>query len=140
MRSRADWLVPVLWQASRGTHRPDIGVEVAGRRVAIEVELCVKAPRRLRAILAGYEALIAAGSLSGGVVYVSDRDDVLAAVTRAAAAVGVPEGRLRTRSLVRCAARAAQIGLSAPASHRRCETVDGSWHRANRLVSRGVMR
>jgi hypothetical protein len=99
MRSRADWLVPVLWQASRGTHRPDVGVEVAGRRVAIEVELCVKAPRRLRAILAGYEALIAADALSGGVVYVSDRDDVLAAVMRAAVAVGVPEGRLRTLSL-----------------------------------------
>jgi hypothetical protein len=99
LRNRPDWLVPVLWTNSSGTHRPDAGAEVAGRRVAIEVELSHKAPRRLRAILAGYEALIADGTLDGGVLYVSDRDDVLRAVSRAATLVGVPAAAFRTRTL-----------------------------------------
>ena len=99
LRNRPDWLVPVFWTNSSGNHRPDAGAEVAGRRVAVEVELSHKAPRRLRAILAGYEALIADGTLDGGVLYVSDRDDVLRAVRRAATRVGVPATAFRTRTL-----------------------------------------
>ncbi len=98
MRDRPDWRVPVLWTNSYGTHRPDAGAEVGGRRVAVEVELSHKAPRRLRAILAGYEPLIADGTLDG-VLYVSDRDDVLRAVRRAAMHVGVPATAFRTRTL-----------------------------------------
>ena len=63
LRNRPDWLVPVFLSNSSGTHRPDAGAEVGGRRVAVEVELSHKAPRRLRAILAGYAALIADGTL-----------------------------------------------------------------------------
>lgn len=116
LRERPDWLVPVFWTNSSGTHRPDAGAQVAGRRVAIEVELSHKAPRRLRAILAGYEALIADGTL-GGVLYVSDRDDVLRAVRRAATRVGVPASAFRTRTLgqvqddVRSISTAADGGL-----------------------------
>jgi hypothetical protein len=91
--------VPVFSTNRYGTHRPDAGAEVAGRRVAVEVELSHKAPRRLRAILAGYEALMADGTLDGGVLYVSDRDDVLRCVTRAAKHVGVPATAFRTRTL-----------------------------------------
>ena len=98
LRNRPDWLVPVFLSNSSGTHRPDVGAEVGGRRVAVEVELSHKPPRRLRAILAGYEALIAHGTLDG-VLYVSDRDDVLHCVTRAAQRAGVPASAFRTRTL-----------------------------------------
>ena len=85
------WHVPVLWTQHRArSHRPDAGATINGARVAIEVELSHKAPRRLRAILAGYEHAISAGDLTGGVLYVSDRPDVLAAVERAAERAGVP--------------------------------------------------
>jgi hypothetical protein len=99
LRDRADWRVPVFWPNSHGTHRPDAGAEVAGRRVAVEVELSHKAPRRLRAILAGYEALIADGALDGGLLYVSDRPDVLRAVTRACARIGIPPTAFKARTL-----------------------------------------
>jgi DNA-binding MarR family transcriptional regulator len=98
-RNRAEWLIPVVWAQHRGVHRPDLGIEFAGGRVAIEVELSYKSPRRLRAILAGHEAAIASGRIGGGLIYVSDRPDVLATVARAAARVGLPGERFRTRLL-----------------------------------------
>ena len=100
LRNRPDWLVPVFLSSSSGMHRPDVGAVVGGRRVAVEVELSHKAPRRLRAILAGYGALIADGTLDG-VLYVSDRDDVLRCVTRAAQHVGVSATAFGTRTLGR---------------------------------------
>ena len=60
----------------------------AQARVAVEVELSHKSPRRLRAILAGYEQAIASQRIGGGLIYVSDRADVLDAVARAADHVG----------------------------------------------------
>jgi hypothetical protein len=98
-RDAPEWLVPVVWARQRGHHRPDLGIEYAGTRVAIEVELSHKSPRRLDAILAGYETAIAAGSIGGGLIYISDRADVLAAVHRAAARVGLTDERLRTRRI-----------------------------------------
>jgi hypothetical protein len=98
-RDRPEWLIPVVWAAHRGQHRPDLGIEFAGGRVAIEVELSAKSPRRLAAILAGHEAAIASGRIGGGLIYVSDRADVLAAVTRAVARIGLPPKRFRTRLL-----------------------------------------
>src|SRR3954447_11588097 len=47
------WQVPVIWANARGAHRPDVGVVMGRARVAIEVELSQKSPRRLAAILAG---------------------------------------------------------------------------------------
>ena len=105
-RERADWLVPVMWAGSQGTHRPDLGVTLSGQRVAVEVELSHKAPRRLRAILAGYEAAIESGALSGGVLYVSDRPAVLDTVRRAAEQAGIPGDRFRTRELAEIQASA----------------------------------
>jgi len=67
--------------------------------VAVEVELSYKSPRRFDAILAGYELSIARGNVGGGLLYVSARADVLAAVTRAAHRSGVPESRFRARML-----------------------------------------
>src|SRR3954454_4646938 len=93
------WLVPVLWASSRGRHRPDLGIVVRDARVAVEVELSHKSPRRLRAILAGYEEAITSGSIAGGLIYVSDRPDVLDAAARAARPAGVSERRLRPRPL-----------------------------------------
>jgi hypothetical protein len=89
----------VIWTQHRGQHRPDLGIEVDGVRVAIEVELSHKSPRRLRAILAGHEVAISSGQIGGGLIYVSDRPDVLAAVERAAGRIGMPRERFRTRPL-----------------------------------------
>jgi DNA-binding transcriptional ArsR family regulator len=93
------WQVPVVWASSRGRHRPDLGVVMGASRVAVEVELSHKSPRRLAAILAGHEEAIASGRIAGGLIYVSDRPDALDAVGRAAARAGLPERRFRTRSL-----------------------------------------
>jgi DNA-binding transcriptional ArsR family regulator len=98
-RGLAEWQVPVIWTHHRATHRPDVGATIRGARVAVEVELSHKAPRRLRAILAGYEHAISQGHLTGGVLYLSDRPEVLAAVERAAARSGVPPERFHTRAL-----------------------------------------
>ena len=98
-RDRAEWLIPVVWSQHRGQHRPDLGIEFAGGRVAVEVELSHKSPRRLQAILAGHDSAIASGRIAGGLIYVSDRPDVLAAVSRAATRVGLPPERFRTRPL-----------------------------------------
>jgi hypothetical protein len=71
-RGMPEWQIPVIWTHHHAIHRPDIGATIAGAKVAVEVELSHKAPRRLRAILAGYEHAISHGRLSGGVLYVSD--------------------------------------------------------------------
>ena len=71
----------------------------SGARVAVEVELSHKSPRRLAAILAGYARGGRPGDLRGGLIYVSDRADVLDAVRRAAERAGLPERRFRTREL-----------------------------------------
>ena len=36
LRGIEDWQVPVVWAASRGRHRPDLGVVMRGARVAVE--------------------------------------------------------------------------------------------------------
>ncbi|MDA0141184.1 hypothetical protein [Solirubrobacter deserti] len=97
-RSREAWLVPVVWADRRARHRPGLGIELRGARIAVEVELSAKAPRRLDAILGGYEHALASGALAG-LIYVSDRPDVLEAVNRSAARVGLPRSKLRTRTL-----------------------------------------
>jgi hypothetical protein len=73
-------------------------MERDGRRMAIEVELSPKAPRRLRAILAGYEHAIATGGLAR-VMYILDGPEVERAIARAARQVGLPPGAFETRPL-----------------------------------------
>ena len=100
LRRFVDWQTPVILANSRGRHRPDLGVVMPGGvRVAVEVELSHKSPQRLAAIFAGHEHAIATGQIAGGVIYVCDRADVLAAVQRAAVRAGLPQQRFRTRSL-----------------------------------------
>src|SRR3954447_22173232 len=110
LRGQEQWQVPVIWTASRGRHRPDAGVLIRGARVAIEVELSHKSPRRLQTILSGYEHAIARGALSGGLIYVCDRPDVLAAVRRAPDRVALPRGSFVTRTLESVQADARRLG------------------------------
>jgi hypothetical protein len=86
------WRVPVLWpRGGVGTHRPDL-VSLYGQRVvAIEVELSAKAPRRLQAILAGYEDAIGRGSFDA-VTYVTPDSGVAAGLERARPRAGLRDG------------------------------------------------
>lgn len=86
------WLGPAELRAEPGwrvaredgaRHLPDLGLMIRGQRVAVEVELHRKAPKRLQAILRGYRGLIDLAGL-GGVSYVVDRADVGALVRREA--------------------------------------------------------
>src|SRR3954452_15025657 len=99
LRGRGEWEIPVIWSAQRGRHRPDLGVLMGERRVAVEVELSWKSPRRLQAILAGHAEAINSGRIAGGLIYVSDRPDVLAAVARAAGRAGLSARWFRMREL-----------------------------------------
>ena len=86
------WRVPVLWpRGGAGTHRPDL-VSLHDRRVvAVEVELSAKAPRRLRAILAGYDHAIRDGAFDA-VTYVTMHDGVAAGLSRARRQAGPRDG------------------------------------------------
>jgi hypothetical protein len=55
LRREERWRVPVIWPASRSSHRPDLVVLREDGPLAIEVELTLKTPRRLRANLHGYK-------------------------------------------------------------------------------------
>jgi hypothetical protein len=109
-RTRPDWQIPVIW-ARRGHHRPDLGVDNRGHRVAIEVELTAKTPTRLKAILGGYEVQVAAGRLAG-VVYVTDHPGVRRGIERAAASAGLAVPQLRLWSLEDLKAETRQLGLA----------------------------
>lgn len=70
--------------AGRGArHLPDLGFVVDGQRVAIEVELHAKAPKRLVAILRSYRRLVDEHGLAA-VTYITDREDVAALIRREA--------------------------------------------------------
>lgn len=114
LRATSGWRVPVVWAAHRGQHRPDVGIVLtSGARVAVEVELSHKSPRRLAAILGGYADAVARGDLRGGLIYVSDRADVLDAVRRAAEHTGLLERRFRTRELVEVHAEVRRLTIAA---------------------------
>ena len=74
------------WRVRRddgARHLPDLGLIYDGNRVAVEVELQPKAPRRVQAILRGYRELIDQGTLTA-VTCVTDRRDVAALIRRQA--------------------------------------------------------
>jgi len=80
----ADLRAETGWQVQRddgARHVPDVGLVYDANRVAVEVELHAKAPRRVQAILAGYRRLTDHGALTG-VFYAVDRRDVAALVRR----------------------------------------------------------
>jgi hypothetical protein len=100
MRFRPEWVVPVLWAAHRGAHRPSLGIVMpSGRLVAVEVELWHKSPRRFDAIVSGHADSIARDAIAGGLICISNRTDVLAAVTRSANRSAVPKSCFRARAL-----------------------------------------
>jgi hypothetical protein len=105
------WRREVRYQDRRGTvgvtHRPDLGVRVAGRPAAIEVELQRKVRARLVGILRMY-AQASAGEDPGlgGVLYVTSREDVADAVRRAAADGGLRAPALSFRTLAEVVAQA----------------------------------
>lgn len=72
------------WRLKRedgARHAPDLGILRDGKRIAVEVELHVKAPARLRDILRGYRRLIGSGELDA-VSYVVDSRRVAALLER----------------------------------------------------------
>ena len=110
-RSRPEWQVPVIWNQRR-RHRPDLGTDRGGQRVAIEVELTAKAPARLRSILYGYEAQIAQRRLAG-VIYITTHPGVRRGIERAAAAAGLAGGEIRIQSLDEVQTKTRELGWAA---------------------------
>ena len=85
---------------ARVTHRPDLGLQIAGRPAAIEVELQRKTRARLTGILSMYaEHSDTDDAPLYGVLYVCDRADVADAVRRAAIDAGLHAPTLSFRTL-----------------------------------------
>jgi hypothetical protein len=83
LRRDERWRIPVIWPHSRGSHRPDLVAHIRGADVAVEIELAPKAPRRLQAIMAGYEHAIYQQRI-GRVLYLCASREIRAGVRRAA--------------------------------------------------------
>ena len=83
LRRDERWRIPVIWPHSYGSHRPDLIAHIRGMDVAVEVELAPKAPRRLLAILAGYERSIYERRI-GRVIYICATQGIRDGVNRAA--------------------------------------------------------
>jgi hypothetical protein len=100
----AFWRRDVRFRDRRGTarvtHRPDLGLRIAGRPAAIEVELQRKTRARLIGILNMYaEHSDGDNAPLYGVLYVCDRADVADAVKRAAMDAGLHAPTLSFRAL-----------------------------------------
>ncbi len=98
LRRDPAWRSEVVWRLTRDGHYPDLGIVLRSTQIAVEVELWHPPAPRLRAILAGYEEAVANGQL-GGVIFVSDRADVLATIERVRHQVGIPSRYVRLRAL-----------------------------------------
>lgn len=100
----AFWRREVRYSDRRGhntvTHRPDLGVRIAGRPVAVEVELQPKQRARLLGILQTYADLSHGDTpIYGGVIYITPSEDIQRSVRSAAADVGLTSALLSCRSL-----------------------------------------
>jgi hypothetical protein len=100
----AFWRRDVRYRDRRGTaritHRPDLGLQIAGRPAAIEVELQRKTHARLIGTLSMYaEHSDGDDAPLYGVLYVCDRADVADAVKRAALDAGLRAPALSFRTL-----------------------------------------
>jgi len=100
----AFWRRDVRYRDRRGTarvtHRADLGLQIAGRPAAIEVELQRKTRARLIGILSMYaEHTDGDDAPLYGVLYVCDRADVADAVRRAAIDAGLHAPALSFRTL-----------------------------------------
>jgi hypothetical protein len=92
LRRDERWRIPVIWPHSQGSHRPDLVAHIRGADVAVEIELAPKGPRRLHAIMAGYEHAIYQRRI-GRVLYLCASHEIRAGVRRAAgeAALNAPD-------------------------------------------------
>ena len=108
LRHIDDWRLELLAPGTgqRQRHRPDLGVIIQGRRVAVEVELTRKTPRRVDAILDAYRRAIAREQLHR-VVYITATRQVGALIARRAATARL-DGRIEILDLddLRAAVRA----------------------------------
>lgn len=100
----AFWRREVRYSDRRGrntvTHRPDLGVRIAERPVAVEVELQRKQRARLVGILQTYAELSAGEQpVYGGVIYITASQDIARAVRAAADNVGLVSPLLSFRAL-----------------------------------------
>ena len=84
---------------ARVTHRPDLGVHIARGLVAVEVELQRKSATRLRGVCEMYAQLTDTDGPLAGVIYVTDRPDVAAVVTRIAAEIRLSTPTLTFRTI-----------------------------------------
>ena len=111
----------------RVTHRPDLGVRVAGRPAAIEVELQRKVRARLVGILRMYaQASGGEDAALGGVLYVTSREDVADAVRRAAADGGLRAPALSFRTLQEVIAQARSAAAQRTMVAAGCEPIAGA--------------
>jgi hypothetical protein len=113
----AFWRRDVRYRDRRGTarvtHRPDLGLQIAGRPAAIEVELQRKTRARLIGILSMYaEYSDGQDAPLYGVLYVCDRDDVADAVKRAAIDAGLRAPAVSFRTLHGVVEQARSAGRS----------------------------
>ena len=81
LRGREDWQVPVVWAAHRGRHRPDLG-RGDGRGRGWRSRSSSRTSRRggWRRSSPATRRRSLGGRIAGGLIYVSDRADVLDAV------------------------------------------------------------
>lgn len=87
---------PITQHGREGLHRPDLAVLAGSRTIAVEVELSIKAPRRLDAIMRAWRR----ASHVGEVRYLCGSPGVRRAVERAVAAT-YAEGKVRVGELRR---------------------------------------
>ena len=97
LRSDPSWRLIAVPSVERA-HRPNLGVLIRHSPVAIEVELWRRPPRKVRSMLSGYNDAIASRQIDG-LITVSDRADVLEAMSRAAGQVGPPDRCFAMRRL-----------------------------------------
>lgn len=98
------------------THRPDLGVQLARRVAAIEIELQRKTRRRLTGILRMYaDYSDGAEALLGGVIYICGRADIADAVRRAGGDAGLDERRtLSVRTMDEIVGQARTAAMRVP--------------------------
>ena len=119
----AFWRRDVRYRDRRGTacttHRPDLGLQIAGRPAAIEVELQRKSRARLIGILSMYaEHSDGDDAPLYGVLYVCDRADVADALRRAAIDAGLRAPGLSFRTLHDVVAQTRAAAMSIDAARR----------------------
>lgn len=96
MKRKLEWQTRVGYR--RAGHRPDLAVQIANGRVAVEVELERKSTQRMHAILVMYRRWIGEGKLAG-IVYVCGSERIAERVEKLIHTCGVPSAKRRVELL-----------------------------------------